>query len=435
VVKLVASIAVALMFGLSSAMPSRAAAGVGLRPTVVLVSASPQELPAAGGYATVRVQVRHAFRCTVQGQLVARGSFGRARTTLCASGHALVRLRVAANPYTSVAAIHFRATARSGVRTARGTIAIIQAAHVAAPPPAPALAIQTTGLPDASPGVAYNAALAATGGSPPYAWAITSGVLPEGLTLASAGVISGTPTMAGQSSFTAQVSDSAGQVVSTGLSLTVATATTVSTVMSTNWSGYVLSGGPFTGATGTFNVPTIYTSPTDTETSEWVGLDGASSTDPSIIQAGIDEHYVAATNTYVTYAWIELFPAPSVLVPVPVRPGDQVTVSIGLLSPGVWNVIVKDDSNGVAYSVNQAYAGPALSAEWIVEAPTSAATQTIHTVGAFSPVTFTQVGVNPVSGLLSRWVMVQDGVEVATPSDLSSNGFTVAYGSVTPVAP
>jgi hypothetical protein len=37
--------------------------------------------------------------------------------------------------------------------------------------------------------------------------------------------------------------------------------------------------------------------------------------------------------------------------------------------------------------------------------------------------------------LLSRWVMVQDGVEVATPSDLSSNGFTVAYGSVTPVAP
>jgi hypothetical protein len=110
-------------------------------------------------------------------------------------------------------------------------------------------------------------------------------------------------------------------------------------------------------------------------------------------------------------------------------------VTIGQVSAGTWNVLVNDDTNGVTYSINQAYAGPALSAEWIVEAPFSTLTQSIETVGTFSPITFAQVGVNPVAGTLTRWQMVQNGAEVSTPSALSSNGFTVAYGSVTPAAP
>ena len=62
------------------------------------------------------------------------------------------------------------------------------------PPPA-ALTLSTSSLPTGQIGVAYSAVLAATGGTPPYMWSMTSGTLPAGLMLnASTGAITGTPT-------------------------------------------------------------------------------------------------------------------------------------------------------------------------------------------------------------------------------------------------
>lgn len=71
-----------------------------------------------------------------------------------------------------------------------------------------ALQVSTTSLPNGSSGVFYSVALAASGGLAPYSWTIMQGSLPKGLTLnATSGVISGTPTASGTSSFTVQVSD------------------------------------------------------------------------------------------------------------------------------------------------------------------------------------------------------------------------------------
>lgn len=56
-------------------------------------------------------------------------------------------------------------------------------------------------------GAAYTGAVAATGGTGPYTYAVTSGALPAGLTLASDGAISGTPTTAGTSAFTVTATD------------------------------------------------------------------------------------------------------------------------------------------------------------------------------------------------------------------------------------
>lgn len=64
-------------------------------------------------------------------------------------------------------------------------------------------------LPIATVGVPYSYALHATGGTPPYSYALTAGTLPPGITLQSNGTISGTPTAPGASSFTATVTDSA----------------------------------------------------------------------------------------------------------------------------------------------------------------------------------------------------------------------------------
>lgn len=62
---------------------------------------------------------------------------------------------------------------------------------------------------------AYATTLAATGGAAPYTWTVSSGTLPSWASLtASAGVITGTPTAAGTTSFTVKVTDSATQALS-----------------------------------------------------------------------------------------------------------------------------------------------------------------------------------------------------------------------------
>ena len=71
------------------------------------------------------------------------------------------------------------------------------------------LSITTTSLPNGTIGVSYSQTVQASGGSGSYSWSITVGSLPAGLgpINSSTGVISGTPTTAGTSNFTVQVSD------------------------------------------------------------------------------------------------------------------------------------------------------------------------------------------------------------------------------------
>ena len=70
------------------------------------------------------------------------------------------------------------------------------------------LVVTTPSLPDAGIGQAYTApALAASGGSV-SSWSLASGALPAGLTLASNGVISGTPTQSGTFTFMVQANGS-----------------------------------------------------------------------------------------------------------------------------------------------------------------------------------------------------------------------------------
>lgn len=82
-------------------------------------------------------------------------------------------------------------------------------------------------LPPGVAGSPYSERLSASGGVPPYAWQVTSGAWPPGLSISSAGAISGTPTAAGTYAFTAQVTDSAAETLTQNFSLTVAAAGTL----------------------------------------------------------------------------------------------------------------------------------------------------------------------------------------------------------------
>jgi len=83
-------------------------------------------------------------------------------------------------------------------------------AAIPSPSPAPTAPLQTSSAPfhGGEVGVAYAAvALSATGGRAPYAWSVSTGALPGGLTLGPDGSVSGNPTAAGTFSFTIQVAD------------------------------------------------------------------------------------------------------------------------------------------------------------------------------------------------------------------------------------
>lgn len=85
----------------------------------------------------------------------------------------------------------------------------IDAMAVTLVPAAPALSIVTTALPSATVGSSYQAQLSASGGTDHYAWSVTGGSLPAGLSLdAATGTISGVPTSPRTETFTVTLVDS-----------------------------------------------------------------------------------------------------------------------------------------------------------------------------------------------------------------------------------
>jgi hypothetical protein len=108
-------------------------------------------------------------------------------------------------------------TGYNGGNSPPGMLAGIWYAYVPAQP-----AITTQTLPGAVNGQAYSFTLNATSGTRPYAsWAVTAGSLPTGLSLSSAGVISGTPSVTGVYSATVTVTDAAGFTASATFGMVV----------------------------------------------------------------------------------------------------------------------------------------------------------------------------------------------------------------------
>jgi len=76
--------------------------------------------------------------------------------------------------------------------------------------PCQPLTILPATLPNATLGSHYSQTIVETNGTAPYIFGVTVGTLPAGLTLTSAGVLAGTPTTAGTSTFTIRGTDAKG---------------------------------------------------------------------------------------------------------------------------------------------------------------------------------------------------------------------------------
>jgi Peptidase A4 family len=225
---------------------------------------------------------------------------------------------------------------------------------------------------------------------------------------------------------------------------------------SNNWSGYVVTGGPFTEANGTFTVSGLEPgAPQLDAMSEWVGIDGQAGTGgyQDLIQAGVLQSMEpcdgVATNPNGPYNPDKFYICPWTFFiengqglqgPLPrltVKEGDSVSVEIRQKGGTEWAISMTDTTTGQTWSSgDQYYPGPGYSAEWIVEDPGKAGQPCGSSGGnfagqcplpAYSPaVSFNGLGLTP--GIVSSWYeygLVQGGSEVATPSSLRTNGPTV----------
>ena len=132
----------------------------------------------------------------------------------------------------------------NGIATASITLVVTTPLALAFPTP-----------PNAQVGTAYSDTLTATGGTPPYTWSVSVGTLPAGITLnSSTGVLAGTPSAPGTSSFTVRVTDTNNQSATEATSLTVVAGPLAITVPSSAVLPNTTPGGTTTAQLGTASV-------------------------------------------------------------------------------------------------------------------------------------------------------------------------------------
>jgi hypothetical protein len=199
----------------------------------------------------------------------------------------------------------------------------------------------------------------------------------------------------------------------------------------------VAAAGPYTSVAGTFTVPALTSAATcNEEMSEWVGIDG--NANANLIQAGIGEAMAnpgtgRCSGGYSIWAWWEILPAASVLVPMTVSAGDRVTVTIAQISGSNWQIQLTDDTDAQTFTGDESYTAPLSSAEWVVEAPEDRSVcGGACDLSPYSPaVTFSGAGYTGALSQLYDYTMRQGGVDVATPSAVPGwpSGFSIAYSS------
>ncbi len=123
------------------------------------------------------------------------------------------------------------------------------------------ITLSPTTLPSGTTNVAYSQTITATGGTAPYTFAVTSGILPTGLTLSTGGVLSGTPTVAGTSSITITATDANACTGSRAYTLTITAPSSSSTSLTTLGVAYSQDFNTLiiTGTDSIKNLPTGWT--------------------------------------------------------------------------------------------------------------------------------------------------------------------------------
>ena len=232
---------------------------------------------------------------------------------------------------------------------------------------AAALVITTTFLPAGTVGTVYTATtLAATGGAPPYTWSVAPGsTLPGGLSLSSAGVVSGTPSVAGTFPVTLQVTDSAQVAATRSYSIAVAapaaplsittnqisvpsgqagvayTETFAATGGITPYSWYITAGALPPGLNLNQSTGSVTGTPTAAGTFTF-----------TVEVADIADHSVFQPFTITVIAAVKITTPSSLAAGITGTPYTQQFAASGGVAPYVWSVAAGSIPSGLSFSTS-----------------------------------------------------------------------------------
>ena len=205
-----------------------------------------------------------------------------------------------------------------------------------------------------------------------------------------------------------------------------------------NWSGYAdtsTTKGTFSEVSGQWTTPKVTCTAEDTITSEWVGLDGWTSS--TVEQDGTLDWCFKGTPTYFT--WYEMYPAGTIEVGTSLAPGDKITATVSR-SGTSYTLSLTDATHSANSFTKTATCAAATcvdtSAEWIAERPAFAigiAPLADYASWKLTAATETASG---KSGTISSYadndeissVDATDSYDLSTPSALTGgNSFTTTW--------
>jgi len=182
----------------------------------------------------------------------------------------------------------------------------------------------------------------------------------------------------------------------------------------TIWAGYAVTGKDFTYVEGSWIVAAVDCTKTpNTDSSEWVGIDGWSSS--TVEQIGTDADCNGETPFY--WVWYEFYPLGSVVInDVSIAAGDKFSASVTYEGSNEYLVALRNDTTGQGFSKEVEFNGAdgsgvpvRNSAEWIEE---------------MDGRELSNFGVDPFGALYTG---ISTGVDEATDSSIS--GTITDFGS------
>ena len=239
------------------------------------------------------------------------------------------------------------------------------------------------------------------------------------------------------------------------LALVVAPAASADSSESSNWAGYAVHHTRlnFKKVLGTWTQPTATCTPGQpTYSSVWVGIGGYSVTSQALEQIGTEADCTAGGHESSS-AWLELVPAASQTVRIPVQAGDRIRASVSVAGRQVTLGLDNLTRHRSFTRRLRATQLDTSSAEWIVEAPSVCSSNSCQTLplADFGSTGFTSASAVTTTGHIGtiddhRWTTTKitlaeagrrfiaagsqaDPFVTATPSSLTArdSAFTVTY--------
>ncbi|HJU16998.1 MAG TPA: G1 family glutamic endopeptidase [Stellaceae bacterium] len=221
--------------------------------------------------------------------------------------------------------------------------------------------------------------------------------------------------------------------------------------LSKNWSGYIVqywqTGERSTSVEASWTVPAVTYHPGFSREASaiWVGIGGmcadqqCDAKDQTLIQI-VTVHKATASGTKYE-AKYEMIPDRPVTIPIPIKAGDRVTATLHCVAHCAsaaqsWALSMTDDTTGAAWGpLTFKYGSSELSAEWIMEAPSSSG-------GVLPLADFGAAALGPdlgVNGRTPSLTSAANGIAMktpygqwASPSASDGQGFRVCWYDADP---